>query len=141
MAKINEARDEAVMAMLNDEGLWELSRDEVAVAEGKTIYTTTCMACHGTNRGGRSEGPQFVGEPLDDVEWKYGGNPTQVFNIVHDGSPDLTKGMPPWGPILGPQGVAKVVSYLMSFHEVSPPGEGPAPSATDPEVPDAAPEP
>lgn len=134
LATIEKAREEAMLAMLNDEGLWEMSRDKAAVAEGEKIYTTTCLACHGLKMGGRSEGPQFVGEPLNDTEWKYGGNPTQVYNTVHNGSPDLTKGMPPWGPMLGPEGVAKVVSFILSHHEVSPPGEGPAPAAPAPEA-------
>ncbi len=121
LAVIDEARKEAMLAMLNDDGLWEMSRDEAIVAEGRKIYQTNCMACHGMNLGGKSEGPQYVGEPLNDNEWKYGANPVAVYNLVHNGSPDLTKGMPPWGPMLGPQRVAQVVSFVLSHHE---PGSG-----------------
>ena len=106
-----------MLAMLNNDGLWEMSRDETVTGPGQEIYQTRCMPCHGVNMGGKSEGPQFVGEPLNDKLWKYGAMPTDIFKVVHDGSPDVTKGMPPWGTLLGPDRVAQVVSFVLSKHE------------------------
>ncbi|MDZ4288692.1 MAG: hypothetical protein U0984_12075, partial [Prosthecobacter sp.] len=55
--------------------------------------------------------------PLNDGEWKHGGQPLQVLTVVRKGSPDVTKGMPPWEPQLGQQRVIEVVAFVLSKHQ------------------------
>lgn len=109
------AQLEGLMESLDDGVLWEMSQNAQIVAEGEATYKTICIACHAPDLGGRNSGPQYVGEPLNDEEWKYGSKPMQVFEIVMNGSPDKTKGMAPWNT-LGGDTCAKVVAFILSKH-------------------------
>lgn len=118
LARIQESLAEKMLSVLDDDNLWKMSRDSGLVAEGKELYAANCITCHAPDLGGKNSGPQYIGLPLNDAEWAYGeGTPTGTYKTVHDGSPDPTKGMPPWGAVLGPEKVAKVVAYIMSHHE------------------------
>ncbi|MCP5559838.1 MAG: c-type cytochrome [Verrucomicrobiaceae bacterium] len=126
----HEAIDQALAAIsgesqkasneLTDEKLWSMSLDAKTVEAGKVTFTTFCVACHGADLMSKKthpEIPTLIGLPLADTEWKYGPNPTQVLGIVRKGSPDLTKGMPPWEPALGIRKSAEVVAYILSHHK------------------------
>ena len=118
IAKIEAAKAsklEDLMGALDDNVLWEMSKNAKIVAEGEATYKTICVACHAPDLGGRSSGAQYVGEPLNDAEWKYGNRPMQVFEIVMNGSPDKTKGMAPWNT-LGGETCAKIVAFILSNH-------------------------
>jgi len=118
LAVIQKNRAEKMLSVLDDDNLWLMSKDPAITAEGKTLYTANCQTCHAPDLGGKNSGPQYIGQPLNDAEWLYGGGtPTGAFKTIHDGSPDPTKGMPPWGGILGSEKVAKIVAYIMSHHE------------------------
>ncbi|SKA77486.1 cytochrome c oxidase cbb3-type subunit 3 [Prosthecobacter debontii] len=105
------------LEQINDDKLWEMSRDEKIVAAGAATYNTTCVACHAADLSAHLAGAKLPGLPLNDQEWKHGGNPTQILTVVRKGSPDITKGMPPWEPQLGLQRVVEVVAYVLSKHE------------------------
>ncbi len=107
----------ALMGELDDRVLWEMSRNKPMIDAGQATYKQVCIACHAPDLDGSGAGPQFVGLPLDDKEWKYGGTPMQIFEIVMNGSPDKTKGMTPWSS-LGGDTVAKVVAFVLSYHPV-----------------------
>lgn len=80
-----------------------------AIAEGKEVFATTCGSCHGQElRGGI--GPNLV----DDV-WIHGGAFEQIVATVTNGV--AAKGMPAWGPMLGPKKVAAVATFVLSRHE------------------------
>jgi cytochrome c oxidase cbb3-type subunit 3 len=115
-----EAEKLAVTAAtkLDDASLWTMSRNPVVVAAGRQTFETNCVACHLASLRGKSESPTAIGPDLTDQIWIHGGHPVQVFHTVTTGVPD--KGMPTWGPILGPRRVAEVVAYVMSHHQ---PGE------------------
>ncbi|HYF37046.1 MAG TPA: cytochrome c, partial [Prosthecobacter sp.] len=86
------------LALINDAKLWEMSKDAKVIAAGPAIYSTTCVACHGPDMSAQMAGAKLPGLPLNDNEWKHGGSPTQILSVVRKGSPDVTKGMPPWEP-------------------------------------------
>ena len=100
--------------------LWEMSQNSKIVTAGKATFQTTCVACHGTDLTATLNGVKLPGEPLNDDTWKYGGKPMEVFGIVKNGSPDVSKGMVAWEPLLGPKKVAEVVAYIMSHHTAPP---------------------
>jgi cytochrome c oxidase cbb3-type subunit III len=73
---------------------------------GKAVYQTNCLACHGaTLEGG-------IGPNLKDGEWVHGGSPEAVVKTIAEGVP--AKGMPAWGPILGPERVRQVAAYILA---------------------------
>lgn len=96
-------------ADLTDAQLWAMSRDPNIVAAGRDTFNTTCVSCHGVNLQGG------IGARLSDTEWIHGGLPTQVKATVTKGV--LEKGMPAWGPVLGPRKVGEVVAYVLSHHQ------------------------
>jgi cytochrome c oxidase cbb3-type subunit 3 len=102
---------------LTDDKLWAMSQDEKIVRAGAAAFATTCVACHGPDLSAHINGVKLPGQPLNDTEWKHGGNPLQVLSIVRKGSPDLTKGMPPWEPQLGLTRVVEVVAFILSKHK------------------------
>lgn len=74
-------------------------------ALGEPIYRTNCVACHGAElKGG-------IGPDLTDDVWIHGGAPDSVLKTIRDGV--ATKGMPTWGPILGPDKVRQVAAYVL----------------------------
>lgn len=74
------------------------------LAEGKAIYMTNCVACHGPNLEGG------IGANLTDSEWIHGGTREEITATITNGVP--AKGMPTWGPVLGPEKVAKVAAFV-----------------------------
>ena len=108
--------------VLDDKKLWEMSRDPKVVEAGRASFVMQgrCATCHGADLMAKKthpEMPALVGLPLADKEWQYGGNPTDVLKVVRKGSPDATKGMPPWEPMLGPRGCLEVTAFIMSHHK------------------------
>ncbi|MBE2283967.1 MAG: c-type cytochrome [Prosthecobacter sp.] len=105
------------MEKISDDKLWEMSKDEKVVAAGAATFAATCVACHAPDLSAKIAGAKLPGLPLNDTEWKHGGNPLQMLNIVRKGAPDLTKGMPPWEPQLGLNRVVEVVAFVLSKHQ------------------------
>ncbi|MCB1224935.1 MAG: c-type cytochrome [Verrucomicrobiales bacterium] len=116
LAKIEEVRQKE-LEKIDDAKLWAMSQDEAVVAKGKETFMTTCVACHAADLSAHLAGNKLPGLPLNDQEWKHGGNPTQVLNLVRKGAPDITKGMPAWEPQLGLDRVVDVVAFVMSHHK------------------------
>jgi cytochrome c oxidase cbb3-type subunit 3 len=127
---------EKTLATLNDSVLvHQWAADPAIVAAGEAVYLTNCSACHAADLTAVVDigGDKFPlpGLSLADGEWKFGGRPMDVFNIIHDGSPPESDGnngamMQPWGAVLGPKQVAEVTAYIISkvpadFAEVPPP--------------------
>ena len=118
---------------IDDAKLWAMSQDPKVVEKGKATFTATCLACHGPDLMGKKTNPALPGIALADKEWKYGHQPLQVLSLVRKGSPDLTKGMPPWEPVLGVGRVVEVTAYILSHHK-----EG-EPVTVAPDAPPAVP--
>ncbi|MED5369402.1 MAG: cbb3-type cytochrome c oxidase N-terminal domain-containing protein [Myxococcota bacterium] len=91
--------------------LWPAPEGPIAVtdemvAEGKEIYMTNCIGCHGPElKGG-------IGPDLTDAEWIHGGSLAEIEHTVTEGVPE--KGMVAWGSILGPVKIQKVTAFVHS---------------------------
>ena len=113
MAQI-EATKLANAPSLDDASLWKMSRNPLFVSAGKVTFDSTCAACHYTSLRGKSENPASIGPDLTDTKWIHGGRPMDLYDTVTKGV--LAKGMPTWGPILGPKKIAEAVAYILSKH-------------------------
>lgn len=107
-ARFEEAREEVA-------GANPYRGDAAAVAEGKEIFATTCVACH------LADGTGLVGPSLVDPYWKYGDDDASRFTSVSEGRP---LGMPPWGSQLGPERIWKVLAYVDTLPTNDAPGVG-----------------
>ncbi len=92
----------------SDEILAKVIADEVRVKSGKTIYDSSCIACHKADGGG------LVGPNLTDNAWIHGaGRPADLYRVINKGS--VEKGMPAWGQPLGVTKVQDLVAYVSSI--------------------------
>ena len=82
----------------------ELAFDDATVAAGAEVFATTCASCHNAALTGG------IGPNLVDKTWIHGFEPEQIRKVITEGVP--AKGMPTWGPLLGPDKVAKVTAFV-----------------------------
>lgn len=75
-------------------------------AAGEAVFKTNCIACHGADLHGG------IGPNLTDEVWIHGGEPEQVLKTITEGV--AAKGMPTWGPILGPEKIRQVAAYVLA---------------------------
>jgi cytochrome c oxidase cbb3-type subunit III len=116
---------EKTLAALNDSALvHEWAADPSVVASGEAVYVQVCAACHGVDKSatltvGAAKVP-LPGIPLNDGQWKFGGKPMEIFQMVNQGSPATSEGnngvkmQPKGGANLSSKQVAEVVAYLIS---------------------------
>jgi len=95
-----------------------VSSDPAVVAEGEKLYQQNCSSCHMPDLSGK------IGPNLLDKVWINDGTAEGVIHTVTQGV--TAKGMPAWGPLLGPEKITKVVSFVASKGGVLAPGEKPA---------------
>lgn len=76
-------------------------------AAGEGVYATNCAACHGADLHGG------IGPDLTDAEWIHGSAPEDVLRTITEGV--AAKGMPAWGPILGPERVRQAAAYILTI--------------------------
>jgi cytochrome c oxidase cbb3-type subunit 3 len=96
---------------MTPETLVALSRDEATVNEGRQVFATTCVACHGPNGGGT------IGPNLTDAFWINGSAPDRIYRTVLDGVP--ARGMPAWGAQLGNERVQAVTAYVLTLRNTN----------------------
>lgn len=89
------------------------SLDPAVLAEGQSIYTKNCLACHG------NAGQGGVGPNLTDQFWIHGGGIKNVFKVVTSGVPD--KGMISWKSQLSPAQIKAVSSFILTLEGTNPP--------------------
>ena len=92
-----------------------VSTDPAVIAEGGELFAQNCAACHGAALEGG------IGPSLTDKVWIHGGTPDAVIATITEGVG--AKGMPAWGPVLGPQKIGKVTSFIVSKGGTLAPGE------------------
>jgi cytochrome c oxidase cbb3-type subunit 3 len=112
-AKIEVAEYMKTAPDLMDEKTVTLLTDAPSLAEGKTIFTTNCAACHRADAGGQ------IGPNLTDDLWILGGGIKNLFHTVTNGGRD-GKGMIAWKGTLKPKEIQKVTSYIISLKGSNP---------------------
>ena len=100
-----------------------LLTDATALAEGKKIFETNCVACHRADAGGA------IGPNLTDENWILGGGIKNVFNTLMEGGRP-GKGMVAWKESIKPTDLQKVASYVLSLQGTNPK----EPKPTEPEA-------
>jgi cytochrome c oxidase cbb3-type subunit 3 len=99
--------------------------DQTLIENGKTVFMTNCVACHG------EQGQGLVGPNLTDEFWLHGGSINDVFKTVKYGIP--AKGMASWEKNLSAKNIAEVVNYIESL-QGSHPAKAKAPQGEKYEV-------
>ena len=104
------------------------------IEEGKNIFQTNCVTCHGNNAQGTETAPN-----LTDPYWLHGGGIKNVFRTITNGVPG--KAMISWQSKLSPRQINQVASFVLSLEGSDPAGakqpEGELyiPDATQPNTP------
>ena len=87
--------------------LQTLAKDPEAVQRGQRLYLNYCSTCHGSDAGGTRGFPD-----LSDEDWLYGSEPENIKASILHGRTGM---MPPFGQILGDDGVDNVASYVRTL--------------------------
>ena len=87
--------------------------DANGIAEGKKIFTGTCLPCHGAKGEGNGVGPN-----LTDKYWLHGGSIGEIFKTITNGVPD--KGMQAWGKTFSPLDIKNITSFVLSLQGTNP---------------------
>jgi cytochrome c oxidase cbb3-type subunit 3 len=85
----------------------QLAADGKAMATARNLFQVNCAQCHGSDGGGAKGFPN-----LADKNWQRGGDPDTVVQTIAAGR---MAAMPPWGAVLGAQGVDQVVAYVQQI--------------------------
>jgi len=88
--------------------------DDVALENGKAIYGKICLVCHLVDGGG------LVGPNFTDDYWIHGNSMEEMFKIVTNGAPDISKGMIPYKDQLTPTQRLEVLSYIITLRGTTP---------------------
>jgi len=84
-----------------------LAKNAEAMKIGQKLFLNNCAQCHASDGGGSRGFPN-----LTDLEWLWGGTPEAIKTSITEGRLGV---MPPWGTMLGEQGVKDVVHYVRSL--------------------------
>lgn len=86
----------------------------ITLEEGKGVYTTNCVVCHG------DKGQGVIGPNLTDDFWLHGGGINNIFKTIKYGIPE--KGMISWEKNLTPKQISAVANYILSLNGSNPAG-------------------
>jgi cytochrome c oxidase cbb3-type subunit 3 len=78
---------------------------------GQKLFLNNCSQCHASDAGGSKGFPN-----LTDRDWLWGGDPEVIKTSIAEGRNGV---MPPFGPVLGEQGVKDAAHYVMSLSGVA----------------------
>ena len=91
------------MALDVDENTVVLLMDDVSLSEGKALYETNCVICHGDKGQGGN------GANLSDNHWIYGNRINDIFRTIKYGGQN---GMKAWKDNFNPVEIQKIASYV-----------------------------
>lgn len=97
----------AKYAALPVEELVANPENENGLKMGQRMFANNCSLCHGTAATGAHGFPN-----LTDADWLYGGDAATIKASIANGR---SGSMPPWGAVLGEEGVRDVTSYVLSL--------------------------
>lgn len=82
------------------------AHDQARADNGKPLFQTNCVACHGAD----AKGNPALGAPnLTDGTWLYGGGEATLMESIGNGRNGV---MPAWGEFLGPEKVHILAGYV-----------------------------
>lgn len=115
MAKADEEKKAYLAKAANaiDENSVKEDKTAAVISEGKNIFTSNCVACHGDKAQGT------VGPNLTDDFWLHGGGIHNVFKTIKYGV--VEKGMISWEKTLTPKQISAVANYILSLKGTNPP--------------------
>ena len=106
------AKAEAQSAPIYDKyiktDLKQLAADPAARALGQKLFLNNCAQCHSSDARGAKGYPN-----LTDADWIFGGEPETIKETITKGRQAV---MPPWGPVLGDDGVKDMAHYVLSLN-------------------------
>lgn len=94
-------------AQLPVEELVSNPEHENGLRMGQRMFANNCSLCHGTAATGAHGFPN-----LTDADWLYGGDAATIKASIANGR---NGAMPPWGAVLGEEGVRDVTNYVLSL--------------------------
>jgi len=110
--KLQEEAYKAKTKNLIDEDNVKIA-DAAGTAEGKKIYLSSCVACHGPS------GEGGIGPNLTDEYWLHGGSMNDIYKTIKLGYPE--KGMQSWQAMFSPVQMNELASYVKSLKGTKPP--------------------
>lgn len=102
-----DARTQPLYAKYLAMDVKQVAADPQAHAMGERLFLNHCAQCHGSDAGGGKGFPN-----LRDTDWLYGGEPENIKDSITNGRNGI---MPPFGPVLGEDGVKNVAAYVRSL--------------------------
>jgi len=102
-----EARAAQLLAPFATMTVPELASNAQAMATANNLFQNNCAQCHGSAGGGARGFPN-----LTDGDWQWGGDPDTIVQTIAAGRMGV---MPPWGEVLGEEGVEQVVAYVQQL--------------------------
>lgn len=97
-----------------DENSVKFDNTPTVLEEGRTVFTTNCVVCHG------DKGQGIIGPNLTDEYWIHGGGINNVFKTIKYGVPE--KGMISWEKNLNPKQISAVANFILSLKGTNPAG-------------------
>ncbi|GAB1370827.1 hypothetical protein MASR1M45_08890 [Candidatus Kapaibacterium sp.] len=82
------------------------------LTSGAQIFKTNCVSCHG------AAGEGGIGPNLTDNYFLHGNGIENTMKVIINGVPE--KGMISWKPLLKPEEIQKVASYVLSLYGTNP---------------------
>ena len=134
-AEISIAEYKKTAKDLVDINTVELLTDATDLKVGKSIFESSCVACHMADGGGG------IGPNLTDNYYLLGGGIKNIFQTISEGGRD-GKGMIAWKQTLKPLEMAQVASYIITLQGTTP-ANPKAPEGelwVDESIPDTTPE-
>jgi cytochrome c oxidase cbb3-type subunit 3 len=102
-----EARANELLAPLAALPIDDLVGNEQAMSTAHNLFQQNCAQCHGSDGGGAKGFPN-----LANADWQWGAEADAVVTTIASGR---MAAMPPWGAVLGDQGVEEVVAYVQAL--------------------------
>ena len=113
-AKMEKAAYLEKSANTIDENSVKFDNTPTVLEEGRTVFATNCVVCHG------DKGQGIIGPNLTDDYWLHGGGVNNVFKTIKYGVPE--KGMISWEKNLNPKQISAVTNFILSLKGSNPAG-------------------